>query len=184
MATVDLNPLVYGKIEGRFLAAVGDTNADVDLYPDGVPMVGTVTFSPNAGYVRVATLIPAPAIVAPMPIVCTLDSEGYLSYNGSRGVWLVATDSPYTNPTNFTYSVSFNVVSPTGVSVNIGSFSIPIPSGSTQNLFTLVPVSSSAGTITLTGPPGPVGPRGPAGPSGNASAGVDPDGTPVLIYNT
>lgn len=138
--------LTYGKVVGRFLAAVADGTADVDLYPDGIPLTGNVIFTPSAAAVIVSGASPDPVTVLPAPIVTTLDSEGYISLNGQRGVFLLATDTQETNPTNFTYKVSFSKLQYAGTNtVQYPSFDIAVPAGSLRDLSTISPVPSANG---------------------------------------
>lgn len=138
--------LTYGKVVGRFLAAVADAAADDDLYPDGIPLTGTVIFTPSATAVLVNDATPVPVTVLPAPIVTTLDSEGYISLNGQRGVFLLATDSQATNPTNFTYKVAFSKLQYAGTNtVQYPSFDIAVPAGTIRDLSTISPIPAASG---------------------------------------
>lgn len=138
--------LTYGKVVGRFLAAVADGTADTDLYPDGIPLTGTVIFTPSAPAVLVTDATPVPVTVLPAPIVTTLDSEGYISLNGVRGVFLLATDTQATNPTNFTYKVAFSKLQYAGTNtVQYPSFDIAVPAGTIRDLSTISPVPAANG---------------------------------------
>lgn len=106
-----LEPAKYGKVVGRFVAIVAD-GPDEDEYvsggfPDVVPMRGTVTFTPYVSKVLVAEAMPKPATAFPMPITVPLDDNGYLTWNGKPGVFLLC-PSEATNPPEFTYRVRFN----------------------------------------------------------------------------
>lgn len=106
-----LEPAKYGKVVGRFVAIVAD-GPDEDEYasggfPDVMPMKGTVTFTPYVSKVLVAEAQPAPATAFPIPITVPLDENGYLSWNGKPGVFLLC-PSEATNPPEFTYRVRFN----------------------------------------------------------------------------
>lgn len=157
----DLSPLTYGQVIGRFLAIVGDS-ADPDTTPDAMPLEGTVTLTPNISAALVATASPVPATVLPRSIVCTLDAEGYLTYDGAQSVYLLATDDPALNPTDFTYTASFGL-SLSGGALSYAPFSFELPAGATIDLTVVAPVPSSSGTPTVVGPAGPEGPVGPSG---------------------
>jgi hypothetical protein len=95
--------------------------------------------------------------VIPEPVVCTLDSDGYLTYESQQYVSLLATNDTSINPTNFTYTVSFNLTDPSGNSVSISPFSIEVPANTTVDLTSLTPVPASGGTFYTQGPAGPPG---------------------------
>jgi lysophospholipase L1-like esterase len=168
----------YGTVTGRFLAAVADTSSDADLDPDQVPLQGTVTFAPSTAALRV---IGQGATILPVEITCQLDSEGYLTLNGNRGVSLVATDTDDTNPRDFTYKVTFTGLNYGGTPVKYTGFSIAVPAGGTVDLSAVAPVASSGGASIIRGergPKGDTGPQGPPGPSGDGSGAgtVGPQG--------
>jgi hypothetical protein len=139
----------YGTVVGRFLAAVADGTEDADLNPDGIPVTGSVTFTPSVSAILVDSSVP-PVTILPTPITATLDAQGYLSLNGVRGIKLVATDSSFTNPTAFTYEVSFkNMRYAGGANVNYPSYSIAVPTDSTTDLSLTAPVPTSTGNPVL-----------------------------------
>jgi hypothetical protein len=150
---VSLSPLVYGKVIGRYVAIIADTPADPDLDPDVLPMSGKVTITPSPSRLLVATAVPAPATVIPTPVVVTLDDEGYLSHNGDRGVYVIASDDPSTNPTAFTYRVSFDLQLG-NVKVPCPSFDIEVPAGGVVDLTKDAPVPASPGSGIVRGPEG------------------------------
>lgn len=178
MATAPTN-ISYGTITGQYLAAIQD-GLDPDFYPDAVPCEGTITFYANIVYATDATASPNPVTIVPKAITAYLDSDGYIGLNTvngfQRGISLIATDDPDLNPTGFTYTVSPNL-SVNGERVAFPTFSITVPSNSTQDLTTITPVPASPGTPIIA--PGPVGPApnlnigtvttGAAGSSANAS---------------
>ena len=88
----ELLPAAYthGKVVGRFIKAVGDSE-DVGVLPEAVPASGSVTFIPDQleRIVTDATVAPSTFFVHE-PITAQLDSAGYLSRAGNRGVWLWA----------------------------------------------------------------------------------------------
>ncbi|MBF4613281.1 hypothetical protein [Curtobacterium sp. VKM Ac-1376] len=143
----------YGTVTGRLLAAVADSVVDADFNPDEVPLSGRVVFTPSATALKV---VAAGATILPVPIKCDLDSEGYLTLNGKRGVNLIATDTTETNPTGFTYRVSFESLTYAGTPVSYGSFSIAVPAGQTIDLAVVAPVATANGAAIIRGEPGAV----------------------------
>ncbi len=150
----------FGTVTGRILATIADRVTDPDVNPDVVPVGGKVVFTPS---VSAAISSSEGAIVLPTPIEAVLDSEGYLSLNGQRGVSLVATDSPDLNPTGFTYTVTFADLQFDKFKLAYKPFSIAVPAGQTVDLSTLTPVGSSNGAIIIRGEKGDAGAQGPAG---------------------
>lgn len=143
-----LPQFTYGKIVGRFLAAVGD-GTDSDLFPDEVPLSGTVTFTPSASTIVIKTATPDPVTVFPNAITATLDANGYLTDpSGNRGIYLIATDNPLTDPTNFTYNVSIKVALGNGAPYTATSKDINVLAGTVTDLVNMVSVSASGGTST------------------------------------
>lgn len=97
----------YGHVVGRFIKAIDDS-ADVDRYPDGTPIAGTVTFTPTVPLV-VATTATPPTTVFLEQITCSLDSDGFIiDSQGAQGVYLVATDDPDVEPTTWTWAATFD----------------------------------------------------------------------------
>ena len=69
----------------------------------------------------------------PKPIVCTLDSQGYLVDSaGHRWCDLIATDDTDLTPSTRKWTVEF-----TGI--NIGKFDMTVPGGTTFDLTTKIP---------------------------------------------
>jgi hypothetical protein len=155
MADIPSN-LSYGTVTGRFLLAYADSN-DSGLEPDAVPAKGSVYFTPSPNYIKDVTASPAPVTILPASVECALDADGYvLGYTGSQGVRLVATDDPQGNPVNWTWSVEFRLTDATGSPVRtVPNFSFALPSGSTVDLTTAMPVPDANGTYYLIGPTGP-----------------------------
>jgi hypothetical protein len=158
-----LIPLVYGRVIGRLVAIVGDTD-DADVYPDVVPLAGSVTFTPSVKQVLVASAFPKPATVLLSSVTADLDSDGYLSLNGLQYVNLVATDDPSINPTDFTYTVSFDLKL-NDKAVTFSSYSISVPTyvsadDNVVDLTTVAPVSTSGGVTIIRGETGPQGAPG------------------------
>lgn len=144
-------PYQTGLVVGRFLSVVADSADDTDQEPEIVPMSGTVAFTPQVSAVKVVEGTDVPATVNVAPVSATLDSEGYLSRNGQRGIRLLATDGP-TNPTGFTYQVSFALTLGGGAAVvQYNPFPIQVPSGRTVDLTVAAPVPSSSGVSMVQG---------------------------------
>lgn len=149
--------MLFGTVTGRIVATIADRIGDPDVNPDVVPVYGKVRFTPS---VDAATSSSEGAIVLPTPIEADLDSEGYLSVNGVRGVSLVATDSPDLNPTGFTYTVTFIDLKFDKFPLAYKSFSMALPAGSTVDLSTVTPVGSSNGALIIRGMQGEDGAPG------------------------
>lgn len=146
-----IETLQYGTVTGRYLAAVADTIWDEDTLPDEKPMTGTVIFSPNVSSLLLAdSSNGGPATIALHPITASLDAEGYLYHNGSRGVTLIASDNPFTNPSDFTWSVT-PVLSYENVQLRLGTWNIRVSSTGINDLTTLAPVPGTSGTAITRG---------------------------------
>jgi lysophospholipase L1-like esterase len=152
--------VLFGTVTGRIVATIADRLGDPDVNPDVVPVTGRVRFTPS---VDAAISSTEGAIVLPTPIEAVLDSQGYLSVNGIRGVSLVATNSPDLNPTGFTYTVSFLDLKFDKFPLKYNSFNMALPAGSTVDLTTATPVGASNGAIIIRGLQGEQGVAGPPG---------------------
>jgi hypothetical protein len=131
---------LYGTVVGQFIQAVADS-VDPGRDPDSLPIQGSLTFTPSAPRVALPGVIPNPVTMFQKPITAALDAEGYLvGVDGVRGIKLIASDSPG-NPTNFTYTVVLNLVG-----VDAPSFSFFLPSETTIDLTTVIPVDPSGGS--------------------------------------
>ncbi len=122
----ELEPLVYGKVVGRFLANIAD-GADINDKPEFAPLSGTVTFTAEAPKVLVADAVPDPATYVQLPkhYACSLDENGYITWRGKRGVLLVAPNED-TNPTAWTWRVSF-ALEFEGDPVPMASYNFEVP---------------------------------------------------------
>lgn len=81
----------FATVTAWLTQSVADT-ADAGSDPDMLAMSGTITFTPNVIRAKVPDAIPQPMTVFPRPILCTLDSEGFLlGPDGARNVTLIAT---------------------------------------------------------------------------------------------
>lgn len=159
MATFTMQPPSNGKVVGRFLVGIGD-GTDADTLPDAAVPTGTITFTPSVKKVLVANGSPDPFTFELQPITATIDSSGYLTFNNQTGVWLVATNDTNTNPTDFTYSVQYNIAYSGGV-IDTSKFDIKVPASTTDpatwtDLTKAAPVPSSIGTAIVKGDPGGV----------------------------
>lgn len=155
MADSDLD---YVHIVGRIGLVVGD-GSDSGLNPDIVvpDAGGKVFFTPLSQFVKVAGSNP-PVFLGNAVITCDIDSEGYLVYNGTRGVYLADLGSPKVNPSFpvdvADYKVQFNVKF-NGVAVAFPSFNChPLP-GVDNDIAVMAPVTSGAGIPIVVGPAGP-----------------------------
>ena len=149
----------YGTVVGQFLASISD-GPDPDKLPEGVPMSGTVTFIASPTYVIDYSATPNPVTILKTPIVCPLDSEGYVCapYSSpdsplSRGVPLVATDDPDLQPVGWNWTVMYNLTDPSGNRINLPNQVIDVPSGSVVDLAYAMNVAVSNGTIITKGDP-------------------------------
>lgn len=148
MADLPLN-VSTGMVTGRFVIAAID-GADAAQEPDAIPASGTVTFTSPLTYAPDQTASPSPVTILFAPIVGVFDEEGYLftphPVTGEamyRGVKLIATDDPDISVTDWTWTATYAFDSVAGVKPVIASHSFALPSGSTQDLTTLVQVPSS-----------------------------------------
>lgn len=145
-----LEPLKFGMVTGRLVATIADSAGDMDRDPDVQPLTGGVTFTPAASALLLPGALPDPATALPMPITATLDDKGYLSHSGVRGVRLVASVNNATNPSDFTYKVSFSLKLGT-LSVQYPAFDITVPADGVVDLTTVAPVPRATGTPMIQG---------------------------------
>lgn len=140
-------PLTYGTVTGRYVALTADVSTDVDTEPEAAPLGGTVSFVPSASVVVVATANP-PVTVFPRTVVAVLDSEGYISLNGARGVKLLASDNPFLNPTNFTWTANFQLSMEDGSQLAYASKPFIVPANVTIDLSLAATAAPTGGTMT------------------------------------
>lgn len=132
----------YGTVVGRFAKMIADTADDTDRYPDLVASTGTVTFTPAVSYFK-NTAIPATFVTN--PIVCSLDSDGFLRDPLNQlGVVLLSSDNTDVSPRNWTYNVTMTIDGRT-----LPSFSLTVVGGTVIDLTTVMPAATSAGTVTV-----------------------------------
>lgn len=150
----------YGKVIGTFLVAQGD-GSDEGALPDAIAASGTVTFTPTISKTIDSSATP-PAQIYPKPVVCTIDATtgSIKDPAGNLGVYLVSTNNPSLNPTDFRYTVK---VALDGMGPNYvpETFPIQVPLGGTVDLAALAPVGgTTAGTLITKGDPGAKGDPG------------------------
>ena len=174
-----------GMISGRVLRAVADIGPGDDSFPDVLPAKGDIIFTPKV----LESVIPgSPSVrVRSETITASLDAEGYISRNFSRGVWLWA-GSWTVNATSVgagTFEILVTEKNDKNHPLDLWSYSsVPPAPGVTQYTITLpaggvvgqvlalgddgqlkwVDVSTGAGGV---GTPGPQGPKGEPGPKGD-----------------
>jgi hypothetical protein len=123
-----------GRITGRFGRAevmVGDNDGIPNLYPITDE---TITFTSTAGVLLNATASPA-VVILPQPIVCTIDSQGYLVDSaGHQWVDLIATDDADLAPTSRKWRVTFSA------GLGISSFEMTVIGGTTVDLTGKIPL--------------------------------------------
>lgn len=122
-----LDPLKYGKVVGRFLGNISD-GPDIEDLPEFPPLSGTLTFTAQAPKILVATAQPDPATYVQLPqhYKVSLDEFGYITWRGERGVRLVAPTADTTNPSDWTWRVTFDL-NYEGTPVNITPFNFLVP---------------------------------------------------------
>ena len=128
----------YGTVVGRFLLAYAD-GPDSDEYPDGVACGGSVVFVPSVERLRNATGLPAPVTILVRPIVCELDSEGYLlGSDGERGVRILATDDTDNVPVGWTWTAQYRLTDIDGATLQmLPDQTFSLSGGATLDLTTI-----------------------------------------------
>ena len=171
-----------GLVSGRVLRAVADVGPGDDAFPDVLPAKGDIIFTPKV----LESVIPgSPSIrVRSETITASLDAEGYISRNFSRGIWLWA-GTWIVNATSVgagTFDILVTDKNDKNHPLDLWSYSsVPPAPGVTQHTLTL-PAGGVAGQVLALGPdgqlkwvnaltggaavPGPAGPQGPKGEPG------------------
>lgn len=154
MTSANPTNVAYGYVKARFATVEGD-RTDPDRDPDWKPDPDVqILFTPAPKWLLNATATPDPLSITPIPVPCTSDTNGYLlGPDGNIGVYLIATDDPDNNPTDWTYTCEI-----TSPSLGRRVFSMKVPSGGTVDLAVVSPVNSSTGNAVVVGPRGPIGP--------------------------
>lgn len=186
----DENPVTtlgwkVGMVSGRVLRAVADIGPGDDEFPDVLPAKGDIVFTPKI----LESVIPGtPSVrIRSETVTASLDDEGYISRNLSRGVWLWA-GSWTVNATSVgagTFEILVTEKNDKNHPLDLWSYSsVPPAPGVTQYTLTLPAggvagqvlalgadgqlkwVNESTGGAGVPGPQGPVGPKGETGPQG------------------
>lgn len=176
-----------GLVSGRVLRAVADIGPGDDALPDVLPAKGDIIFTPKV----LESVIPgSPSVrVRSETITASLDVDGYISRNFSRGVWLWA-GSWTVNATSVgagTFEILVTEKNDKNHPLDLWSYSsVPPAPGVTQYTLTLpaggvagqvlalgndgqlkwVDASTGGGGAGTPGPKGDTGPQGPTGPKG------------------
>ena len=187
--------LDFIKVVGRLGITVADTNYDLDTDPDVIWCdSGEVWFTPLNVITKVLGMPPTPATLGQTTIKAEVDSEGYLSLNGVRGVGLVDLTSSKVNPRigpgTATHRVEFRNVQSGSTPLFFEPFTARIApdvaSDGVCDITLLMPFVVGSPKPLVMGPPGPKGDSGPpgsTGPQGNpgpagAPGSVGPAGPP------
>lgn len=180
-----------------------DDANDPDKTPEWKQPTGEVRLTASVPWVAVDQAVdesdPENPVTRPMTValhvfIGTFDSQGHLIHNGSRGIEIPASDSPFTRPQNFTWTASYVGMEINGVPFNRTSHSFVAPANGVIDLTTVAPVPQSQGVSLITGPKGDsafktwlllgnVGTeedfieslRGPKGDNGEGDGGVSAD---------
>ena len=175
-----------GMVSGRVLRAVADIGPGDDAFPDVLPATGDIIFTPKV----LESVIPgSPSVrVRSETITASLDAEGYISRNFSRGVWLWA-GTWIVNATSVgagTFEILVTEKNDKNHPLDLWSYSsVPPAPGVTQYTLTLPAGGVTGQVLSLgddgqlkwvdastgpagggTGTPGPQGPAGPKGETG------------------
>ena len=162
--------LTYCTVEGNFAAFIAD-GLDANDLPDWEAMSGTASITPNIPYGQnFAT--GEKRTFFPRPIACTIDADGDLARNGTKGVKLLA-DGPSISPQGFTYQIKFTLTPPgEETPVVYGPFDFSVVPGGTVNLVDVVPVAGTSGTPLAKGEQGEAGDMSPVAGPGTATGAV------------
>lgn len=131
----------YGTVVGRFFR-VAEDGTDEGRAPDAVPMPGVQArfeAEVNPGVVRVSG--PDAQVLKLDTIIGFTDDEGVLrDTQGNEGVTLMASDSPYLDPQNWTWKVTLS-----GGGLPTRCFDLFVTQGSLQDLADVIPVPDNPG---------------------------------------
>lgn len=144
MTTALPSNISFGTVTGRFSTATL-TSGDADGYPNLTPATGLqITFTAATASVLDKTASPSPVTIEMVPIVCSVDTAGYLmGGDGTRGVKLIASTDPDLDPHGWTWHVTFtrNGTKPAA----FRDFNMTIDSGQTYDITLVAPVPSATG---------------------------------------
>lgn len=160
----------FSQVTGSFVAVVADSTTDGDSLPDTIPIEGYVIFKAAP-----VVLIDAGDVLfaLPKPVKVKLVAGILTDNDGNSSVTLVATDAIDISPTDWTWTVSFELVG-----FQMKSFNFLLPGGGTFDLSELVPTDYSPGS-GIGGGGGGSGATGPTGPTGATGTGSS-NTTPIL----
>lgn len=154
------------KVTGTFLApsATGETLE---------PLTGSVTLRSSAPVILTSTA----SVAGTVEVVCVVNNEGVLTYNGTPGVTLIAPGDGV-QPEGFTYEAIFNLSTSEGSAYKPSFYFAPVPGGEVD-LATVTPTPSSSGSFTTVS-------GGTAGKDGRGVVSIlddDGDGTATVTYS-
>lgn len=150
--------LRYATIAGQ-IAYLDADGADEGVAPDLTPAEGTVLISPqvrNVSYLGDH----GRKILSARPIRGTLDAEGYLVVNGTRGVTVPASDNPKLRPNGYGYTISLFIKG----AERFDPLTVYPKSGETILLADVLRVVSAVPEPMPTPSPSTPGPKGPSKP--------------------
>lgn len=169
--------LDYVRVVGRFGIVVRDNPLELGLEPETIWCdAGEIRFTPLISSVKVTDATPVPVTLGQAVISATVDSSGYLSFNGTQEIQLVDLSStkvnPYMSSGKATHKVEFlgmkagvlDVKLPTPVNVRLAADMAD--ENGVVDLTRVMPVPVSGGTAQIIGPRGYQGVQGPEGPEG------------------
>lgn len=155
--------LDYAKVTGRFGLTVAD-GPDGDDYPDTIWCdEGSVEIQPLITYTKVSEGVPSPWTAGNSVITATINTQGYLEWNGKPGVWLVDLTSdkvnPQIGPNKATHKITFKNVKAGGTPVNFTSVPVRITKNGAlgdgvNDLTRLMPVDPGVNTPIYRGEKG------------------------------
>jgi hypothetical protein len=148
----------FGKVIGQFATFVVD-GPDADVTPDLKYLKGKITFTPTISRV-INSEVANSQVLGSSPIVGVIDpTTGMLSTPGAdgvtpsyEGVWLPATDNVMFNPSNFGYTVVYDLQAPDNRKIPFDSHTIAAPQGTASqpiNLSALMPPAPEGPPISI-----------------------------------
>ncbi|MFD5975552.1 hypothetical protein [Streptomyces bacillaris] len=137
------------------------TIVDTRTYPDGTPMTGRITLTPEPA----AVTSPEHGHIAMGPAEGHWSNGILVGATGHRGITVLPADAPGYTPTGWTYTVH---ETPRRGPQRTYPVLITTDLGPVVDLADIAPTEPYAGDYVLV--PGPAGPQGPEGPAGAAGA--------------